>query len=169
MENHIGPARRRGGNHLMGKQSAGILLWRRAGSGGIEVLLVHPGGPFWRRRDAGAWSLPKGEFALGDDELAAARREFDEELGRPPPAGEVLALGEVVQRGGKRVVAFAIEGDFDLAALRSNSFSIEWPPRSGRTATFPEVDAAAWLNLAAAREKILPAQAPFLDRLAALL
>lgn len=152
----------------MAKQSAGILLYRNAGSGVIEVLLVHPGGPFWRRRDLGAWSLPKGEFGAGDDPLAAARREFEEELGIPPPTGEAVPLGEVLQRGGKRVVAFALEGDLDAAAIRSNSFTIEWPPHSGHMASFPEIDAAAWLDPATAREKILPTQAPFLDRLAAL-
>jgi predicted NUDIX family NTP pyrophosphohydrolase len=152
----------------MPRASAGILLYRLAGDR-PEVLLVHPGGPFWRRRDDGAWSLPKGELAPGDAPLAAALREFEEELGTPPPSGPALSLGEVVQRGGKRVTAFALQGDLDATTIRSNTFELEWPPRSGRTASFPEVDRAGWFNLAAAHEKILPAQAPFLERLAVLL
>ncbi len=159
----------------MAKASAGILMYRvsgaPAGAGrGAEpsVLLVHPGGPYWRGRDAGAWSIPKGEIDAGEDPLAAAVREFREELGAAP--GEPLVpLGEIVQRGGKRVIAFAVAGDFDVAALRSNTFEMEWPPRSGRLQVFPEVDRAAWLSLPRAREKILESQRPLLDRLAQLL
>ncbi len=132
------------------------------------MLLVHPGGPFWAKKDAGAWSIPKGEH--GDDEtpLDAARREFSEELGLPLPAGELVPLGEVRQKGGKLVSAWAIEADLDVERMVSNSFEIEWPPRSGRRATFPEVDRAGWFSLPAAREKLLAAQLPLLDRIAEL-
>jgi predicted NUDIX family NTP pyrophosphohydrolase len=150
----------------MSERSAGILLFRRGG-GGIEVLLVHPGGPFWTRKDAGAWSLPKGAVDAGEDPLAAARREFGEELGTPPPAGEPLSLGEVRQRSGKVVQAWALEGDLDAGAIRSNTFEMEWPPRSGARQKFPEVDRAVWFAPDEARRRLLPAQAPFLDRLLA--
>ncbi len=143
--------------------SAGILLYRFADRR-FEVLLAHPGGPFWRNRDAGAWSIPKGELRPGEDAEAAARREFAEELGAPPP-GALRPLGAIRQRGGKRVEAFALEGDFDVGAVRSNTFEIVWPPGSGRKASFPEIDRAAWFALAAAREKILASQTPLLDRL----
>ena len=155
----------------MPRRSAGILLFRRtAGGGAPEVLLVHPGGPFWARRDAGAWSIPKGEIDPGEEERACALRELAEETGTTFDAapGELLPLGEVRQRGGKAVVAWALEGDLDADAIVSSTFELEWPPRSGRTRTFPEVDRAAWLPLDAAREKLLPAQHPFLDRLAEL-
>jgi predicted NUDIX family NTP pyrophosphohydrolase len=132
------------------------------------VLLVHPGGPFWARRDAGAWSIPKGEIGADEDPQTAARREFAEELGLAPD-GPLAALGEIVQKGGKRVIAFALEGDFDPATLRSNTFELEWPPRSGKHRAFPEVDRAGWFDFAAARAKILPAQLPLLDRLEAAL
>ena len=145
--------------------SAGLLLHRRA-PGGLEVLLVHPGGPFWARRDAGVWSIPKGETDAGEDPLAAARREFAEELGSPPPDGEPIALGEVRQKSGKRVTAWALAGELDPATVASNSFSMEWPPRSGRRQEFPEVDRAEWFGLEAAREKLIAAQVAFLDRLA---
>jgi predicted NUDIX family NTP pyrophosphohydrolase len=148
----------------MAKQSAGILLYRMGG-GGPEVLLVHPGGPFWAKRDAGAWSIPKGEYDAGEAPLAAAVREFEEELGSAPPAGAPIELGTVRQAGGKLVTAWALQGDFDPAGLRSNSFSMEWPPRSGETREFPEVDRAEWFSLAEARKRILPAQAAFIDRL----
>lgn len=153
----------------MPRRSAGILLHRRADGGEREVLLVHPGGPFWAKKDAGAWSIPKGEH--GDDEPAfdAARREFAEELGVPLPAGELIPLGEVRQKGGKVVTAWAAEGDLDVERIASDSFEIEWPPRSGRRATFPEIDRAGWFTLAAAREKLLPAQLPLLDRIAELI
>jgi predicted NUDIX family NTP pyrophosphohydrolase len=147
----------------MPSASAGILLYRRAG-GDILVLLVHPGGPFWAKRDLGAWSIPKGEFGEGEEPTAAARREFAEELG-VEVAGELQPLGEIVQKAGKRVVGFAVEGDLDVAAIRSNNFEIEWPPRSGRTQSFPEIDRAEWFGLEAARTKIIPGQLPFLDRL----
>jgi predicted NUDIX family NTP pyrophosphohydrolase len=152
----------------MAKESAGILLYRR-GAGGAEVLLVHPGGPFWAKKDAGAWSIPKGEIGPGEDALARARTEFEEELGAVPPAGEVRALAPIRQAGGKRVHAFAVEGAFDPAALRSNSFAMEWPPRSGRRQEFPEIDRAAWFDLATARAKINPGQVPLLDALEKLL
>jgi predicted NUDIX family NTP pyrophosphohydrolase len=149
----------------MPERSAGIVLFRRRG-GGPEVLLVHPGGPFFARRDDGAWSIPKGLYEPGEEPLACARREFAEELGSPCPDGPVLELGEIRQRNGKRVTAWAVEGDLDAETITSNSFTLEWPPRSGRTQEFPEVDRAAWFALAAAHRKVLAAQAPLLDRLA---
>jgi predicted NUDIX family NTP pyrophosphohydrolase len=133
------------------------------------VLLVHPGGPFWARRDDGAWSVPKGEHGPGEDPLAVARREFLEELGVEPPAtASPVSLGEVRQAGGKRVRAWAIRGDVDPATIRSNTFAMEWPPRSGRTKEFPEVDRAAWFDLTVARTKLVSGQVGFLDRLAEL-
>jgi predicted NUDIX family NTP pyrophosphohydrolase len=149
----------------MPASSAGILLYRRRGDR-LEVLLVHPGGPFWAHRDQGAWSLPKGEYAAGEDPLDAARREFAEELGVEPPDSPAEDLDEVRQKGGKRVHAWALEGDLDAAAIESNTFELEWPPRSGRRIEVPEVDRAEWFALEQAREKINPAQAAFLDRLA---
>ena len=146
--------------------SAGILMYRRSGEG-IEVLLVHPGGPFWRKRDLGAWSLPKGELDDGEDPEAAARREFEEELG-VEGSGELQPLGEVRQRAGKTVLGYAMEGDLDVNNIRSNDVAIEWPPRSGRTTHFPEIDRAAWFAIPLAREKILASQRPFLDRLETL-
>ena len=148
----------------MSKTSAGLLVYRRRGAV-VEVLLVHPGGPFWRNRDLGAWSIPKGEYGAGEDPETAALREFREELGCPPPVGATLPLGEAVQKGGKRVIAFAVEGDLDVTEVESNTFELEWPPRSGRRRTFPEVDRAEWFPLAVAREKIIPGQRPLLDRL----
>ena len=148
------------------KRSAGILLHRRSGDGALEVLLVHPGGPFWAKKDAGAWSIPKGEYDDSEDARAAALREYEEEVGVPAPEGELVDLGEVRQRSGKVVSAWALEGDADADAIRSNNFTIEWPPRSGQTREFPEVDRAGWFGLDEARERILPAQAPLLDRLA---
>jgi predicted NUDIX family NTP pyrophosphohydrolase len=147
-------------------RSAGILLYSRD-AGAPKVLLVHPGGPFWAKKDSGAWSIPKGEYTDGDDPEAAARREFEEELGIAIDA-PLCSLGEARQ-GGKRVTGFAAEGAFDCAALKSNLFEIEWPPRSGRRQSFPEVDRAEWFSLDAAREKILSGQAVFLDRLEELL
>jgi predicted NUDIX family NTP pyrophosphohydrolase len=149
-------------------RSAGILLFRRRDEG-IEVLLVHPGGPFWARKDAGAWSLPKGEIGEGEDPRAGARREFEEETSTPAPAGELLELGEVRQRAGKVVQAWAVEGDLDAEAIVSNTFEMEWPPRSGRRQEFPEVDRAAWFDPGEARVRLLPAQVPFVDRLLAVL
>jgi predicted NUDIX family NTP pyrophosphohydrolase len=147
----------------MPKRSAGILMFRRRG-GEIEVLLMHPGGPFWAKKDAGAWSIPKGEYAQGEDALAVAKREFEEETGARPD-GKFLPLGEVVQAGGKIVTAWALEGDFDPATLTSNSFELEWPPKSGRQVSFPEVDRAQWFPPAEARQKILAAQREFITRL----
>jgi len=154
----------------MASQSAGLLMWKREG-GALKVLLVHPGGPYWQRRDAGAWSIPKGGHAEGETPLAAARREFSEELGCALghlPDSAFRPLGDIRQKGGKRVTAFALEGDFDPRDLRSNLFEIEWPPSSGRRRSYPEVDRAAWFSLAEAQEKILAAQRPLLDALAAL-
>lgn len=145
--------------------SAGILMYRLHG-GAPQVLLAHPGGPFWRRRDDGAWMLPKGELLPGEDAATAARREFEEELGTPAP-GPLRPLGRLRQRGGKWVEAFALEGDFDPAMLQSNLFELEWPPHSGQRAAFPEIDRVDWFALALARTKILPSQAPLLDRLEA--
>jgi len=147
----------------MPKRSAGILMFRRRG-GEIEVLLMHPGGPFWAKKDAGAWSIPKGEYAQGEDALAVAKREFEEETGARP-AGKFLPLGEVVQAGGKIVTAWALEGDFDPATLTSNRFELEWPPKSGREVSFPEVDRAQWFSPAEAQQKILAAQREFMTRL----
>ena len=144
-------------------KSAGILLYRfRAGA--LEVLLAHPGGPFWAKKDAGAWTIPKGEIGDAEEPLAAARRELAEETGVEVD-GEFIALTPVRQKGGKWVHAWAIEADCDAAAIRSNSFSIEWPPRSGKMRDFPEIDRAGWFGLAEAREKILAAQAPLLEEL----
>jgi predicted NUDIX family NTP pyrophosphohydrolase len=151
----------------MGKRSAGLLMYRR-GDAGLAVLLVHPGGPFWASKDLGAWSIPKGEQAAGEEPLAAAQREFAEETGARP-RGEFAPLGEVKQPGGKHVTAWAVEGDFDPATLVSSSFEMEWPPRSGRKRSFPEVDRAAWLSLDEARRKILAGQRPFIDRLERML
>ena len=147
----------------LAKRSAGLLLYRRKGES-LEVFLVHPGGPFWAKKDPGAWSIPKGEYAEDEDALAAARREFAEETGIPAPSNAV-ALGELKQAGGKIVVAWAAEGDCDPAKLVSNLCLIEWPPRSGRKIEIPEVDRAAWFSLDEARERILKSQQPFLDRL----
>ena len=148
----------------MFKTSAGLLVYRRQGAV-VEVLLVHPGGPFWRNRDLEAWSIPKGEYEAGEEPETAALREFAEELGCLPAVGAMLPLGEVVQKGGKSVIAFAVEGDLDVTEVESNTFELEWPPRSGRRRTFPEVDRAEWFPLAVAREKIIPGQRPLLDRL----
>jgi predicted NUDIX family NTP pyrophosphohydrolase len=148
----------------MPKRSAGILLYRRP-NGEPEVLLVHPGGPYWEKKDLGAWSIPKGEYDDAEDPRACALREFEEELGARPPEGELAALGTAKQSGGKVVTAWAVEGDLDPAGARSNTFTLEWPPRSGVMREFPEVDRAGWFTLDDARERINPAQAVFLDRL----
>jgi predicted NUDIX family NTP pyrophosphohydrolase len=145
-------------------RSAGIVLHRRVNDR-TEVLLVHPGGPFWARRDLGVWSIPKGEYEPGEDPLAAALREFEEELGSPAPDGDREDLGEVRQRAGKLVRAWAVAGDLDVSRVHSNTFELEWPPRSGRRASFPEVDRAEWFELDLARQKIVGAQAALLDRL----
>jgi predicted NUDIX family NTP pyrophosphohydrolase len=147
----------------MPASSAGILMYRRRGKA-IEVLLVHPGGPFWRKKDAGAWSIPKGEIEPDEDPADVAQREFREELGSS--AGQPLrSLGEIRQRGGKIVIAFAVEGNLDAEAISSNTFEMEWPPKSGRRQRFPEVDRSEWFDLKRARVKILASQQPLLDRL----
>ena len=152
----------------MAKRSAGILLYRQR-TGTPEVLLVHPGGPLWAKKDQGAWSIPKGEYDEREDPLACALREFEEELGVAPPGDLAGDLGETKQAGGKLVRAWAAEGDLDPAELRSNTFTLEWPPRSGVTREFPEVDRAEWFGLAEARDRINPAQAVFVERLDELL
>lgn len=152
---------------MASKQSAGILLYRMRGE--LEVLLVHPGGPFWSKKDDGAWFIPKGELGEGEAPLDAAVREFAEELGSPPPAGELRSLGSVKNKSGKLIHAWALEGDFDVANLRSNTFSVEWPPRSGKQAQFPEVDRAGFFGIAAALLKMHVAEQPLLERLGQLL
>jgi predicted NUDIX family NTP pyrophosphohydrolase len=149
------------------KRSAGILLFRRT-EVGLEVLLGHMGGPFWARRDAGAWSVPKGELEAGEEPEAAARREFREELGLPVPDGELRTLGDVQQKNGKVVTAWALEADLDPDAVVPGTFELEWPKGSGRVQEFPEIDRVAWLTIDGARTKIVAAQQEFLDRLLAL-
>jgi predicted NUDIX family NTP pyrophosphohydrolase len=151
----------------MARTSAGLLLYRWR-EGRLEVFLVHPGGPFWARKDQGAWSIPKGEFTAGEDPLLAARREVEEETGLVPD-GAFVALSPLRQAGGKIVHAFALEGDCDPTAIRSNSFTIEWPPRSGQRREFPEVDRAAWFALAEAKRRILKSQLGLLEELVELL
>jgi predicted NUDIX family NTP pyrophosphohydrolase len=155
-----GSARRQAGR----KRSAGILL-HRGENAALEVLLVHPGGPLWARRDTGVWSIPKGEYEPDEDPLAAARREFAEELGAAPPDGAPQDLGEVRQKSGKLVRAWALRGELDTRAMASNTFELEWPPHSGRMLEVPEVDRAEWFTIEAAREKINPAQIALLERL----
>jgi predicted NUDIX family NTP pyrophosphohydrolase len=146
--------------------SAGILMYRRIGAK-LEVLLVHPGGPYWRRKDEGAWSIPKGEMDAGEDAEDAARREFTEETG-VALTGPLEKLGQIRQRGGKHVLAFAVEGDLDVQTIKSNSFEIEWPPKAGKLQSFPEIDRAEWFDLSAAHAKILESQRPLLDWLVEL-
>jgi predicted NUDIX family NTP pyrophosphohydrolase len=148
----------------MPRRSAALLLYRRGGGGEAEVLIAHMGGPFWTGKDARAWSIPKGEYS-GEEPLAAARREFAEEMGAAAPPGEVTGLGEFRQPSGKIVTAYAIEGDFDLRRFRSNTFALEWPKGSGRTQEFPEVDRAEWMTLDRAAEKLVKGQVPILDAL----
>ncbi|MER6620105.1 MULTISPECIES: NUDIX domain-containing protein [unclassified Streptomyces] len=150
---------------MRGARSAGLLLFRRTGQG-VEVLLGHMGGPFFARRETGAWTVPKGEYDPGEPAWEAARREFREELGLPPPDGEALPLGEVRQSGGKTVTAWAVEADLDPVTVVPGTFEMEWPPRSGRVREFPELDRVAWFPLDRAREVIVGAQTAFLDRLA---
>jgi predicted NUDIX family NTP pyrophosphohydrolase len=145
------------------KQTAGLVLFRRR-AGALEVLLVHPGGPFWASKDEGAWSIPKGELAEHEDALAAARREVEEETGARP-TGPFIALAPVLQKGGKVVHAWAVESDYDPSSLRSNEFELEWPPKSGKRRSFPEVDRAEWFDLATASRKIIASQEPVLQHL----
>jgi predicted NUDIX family NTP pyrophosphohydrolase len=153
---------------LPATRSTGILLHRQ-GIAGREVLLVHPGGPFWARKDLGAWSIPKGEVDRDEDPRACALREFEEETGTRLPDETLEKLGAVTLKSGKQVLAYAVAGDLDPADVRSNEFELEWPPRSGRTQAFPEIDRAEWFDLSTARAKLNPAQAEFVDRLEALL
>ncbi len=150
----------------MPKRSAGLLLFKRTADG-LRVFLVHPGGPFWTKRDTGSWSIPKGEYAQGEDARAVALREFEEETGTTLPPGELVPLGEVRQAGGKIVTAWAFEGDIDEEKIVSNTFEMIWPPRSGKRQSFPEIDRAAWFTLDEAAEKIIGGQRAFLERLAA--
>jgi predicted NUDIX family NTP pyrophosphohydrolase len=149
---------------IKSKKSAGLLLFRK-GAAGVEVMLVHPGGPFWAKKDEGSWSIPKGEFSEGEDPLEAAKREFEEEFGSPVTSSEFEPLEPVKQPSGKLVFAWTVSCDCDPSGLKSNMFSMEWPPKSGRQQEFPEVDQAAWFGIGAARLKILKGQAPFLDQL----
>jgi predicted NUDIX family NTP pyrophosphohydrolase len=150
-------------------RSAGLLLYRRTDAGGLEVMLGHMGGPYWARKDDAAWSIPKGQCEQGESGIETARREFEEEIGRPPPDGEAVPLGDVRQSGGRKIVeAWAIEGDLDVAEIESTPFEMEWPPRSGQLRAFPEFDRAAWFDVEAARKRIVRAQAAFLDRLVEL-
>ena len=147
------------------KRSAGIVRFRRLDSGVVEVLLGHMGGPYWARKDVGAWTIPKGEIESGEEPLDVARREFCEEIGSPVPSGDLIDLGEVRQAGGKTVLAWAVEGDLDASTAVSNTFELEWPPKSGRMQSFPEIDRAAWFDLATAAKKIVVGQRTFLERL----
>ena len=146
------------------KTSAGLLLYRLR-DGGLEVLIAHMGGPFWANKDEGAWSIVKGEYEPGEDALAAAHREFEEETGSPAPDGDVLDLGQLRQSSGKLVSVWALEGDFDPASVRSNTFTLEWPRGSGAEREFPEIDRAGWFDAATARRKLVKGQAPFVDLL----
>lgn len=157
----MGPSKRTSARQNL---SAGILAYRR-GRRGVEVLLVHPGGPYWLNKDDGAWSIPKGEIGASEDPEQTARREFAEELGPAASIESLQALGEIRQRGGKRVIAFYGETNFDTSSLSSNTFEIEWPPKSGRLQAFPEIDRAEWFDLEAARSKILSGQIDLIDRL----
>ena len=151
----------------MPKRSAALLVYRRRGEDGLEVLLGHMGGPFWARKDARAWSIPKGEYEAAADPLAAAWREFEEEIGSPAPQGDVADLGEQRQPGGKVIVTYAVEGDLDLSGFRSNTFSMEWPRGSGQIREFPEIDRAEWMSLSRASEMLVKGQVPILDALRA--
>jgi predicted NUDIX family NTP pyrophosphohydrolase len=150
------------------RRSAGILLYRR-GPDGLAVLLAHPGGPLWATRDEGVWTVPKGEIEGGEDPWDVARREFEEETGHQPPSGPAIDLGEITQKGGKVVVAWALEGDLDPAAASSNTFPLQWPPRSGRWITVPEIDRVDWIAPDEARRRLKDTQIPFVDRLIGVL
>jgi predicted NUDIX family NTP pyrophosphohydrolase len=150
------------------RTSAGVLLFRRRASG-LEVLIGHPGGPAWVRKDHGHWTVPKGEIEPGEEPLAVARREFQEETGHPVPAGPMIELGEIRQKGGKLVLAWGVEGDLDPATAVSNSYELEWPPRSGQLQSFPEIDRVAWFDLEQAALRLKATQVPFLERLEAAL
>jgi predicted NUDIX family NTP pyrophosphohydrolase len=152
----------------MPRTSAGVLLWRR-GPDGVEVLIGHMGGPFWARKDDAAWSIPKGEYGPGEDASTVALREFEEETGSPVPASDLVPLGEIRQSGGKVLTAWAAEGDLDADATTSNTFELEWPPRSGRVQEFPEIDRTAWVPVDVARAKLVKGQVALLDRLLATL
>ena len=149
----------------MTRRSAGLLLYRRTSTGSVELLLAHPGGPLFAKKDLGDWSVPKGEIEDGEAPKAVARREFEEETGHPAPDGEAIDLGEIRQKGGKLVVAWAIEGDLDPSAAKSNTFELEWPPRSGRRIAVPEIDRVEWFAPDEARRRIKETQIPFIDRL----
>ncbi len=156
----------RNSSHKSGRTSAGILLWRRR-AGSVEVLLGHPGGPLWARKDAGHWTIPKGEVEPGETPPDVARREFAEETGHDPPDGPMVGLGEIRQKSGKVVQGWAVEGDLDPATAVSNNFEMQWPPKSGRLSEFPEIDRVEWFDLDEARRRLKDAQVPFLDRLEA--
>ena len=151
------------------RRSAGLLLYRRTATGDIEVLLAHPGGPMWSKKDLGAWTLPKGEFEGDEEPLAVARREFEEETGHAAPDGTPIELGEIRQKGGKLVTAWALEGDLDPGSARSNTFALQWPPGSDRWITIPEIDRVEWFAPDEARRRIEDTQIPFIDRLLAAL
>jgi predicted NUDIX family NTP pyrophosphohydrolase len=155
-------------SHKAGRTSAGLLLWRRR-KGRVEVLLAHPGGPLWTKKDLGHWTIPKGEIEEGEELVAVALREFAEETGHPAPEGPLVDLGEIRQKSGKVVLGWAAEGDLDASAAVSNTYDMEWPPRSGRTQSFPEIDRVEWFDLDEARRKLKDAQVPFLERLEAAL
>ena len=145
--------------------SAGLLIFRIRDDHVVEVLIAHPGGPFWSKKDLAAWSIPKGEYEVGEDPMSVAEREFIEELGSPAPLGTKLDLGELKQPSGKRIQVWAIEGEFDASQTKSNTFEMEWPPKSGTMAEFPEVDRASWMTLSLARLKLVKGQVGFMDRL----
>lgn len=147
------------------RRSAGVLLFRRTPLGDVEVLLAHPGGPIWATRDDGVWTVPKGEFHEGEEAWAVARREFEEETGHPVPDGDPIELSEIKQKGGKVVEAWAVEGDLDPATSHSNTFPLQWPPRSGQWITIPEIDRVEWFTPDEARRRIKDTQSPFIDRL----
>jgi predicted NUDIX family NTP pyrophosphohydrolase len=154
---------------MAGKLSAGLLLHRLREDGEVEVMVVHMGGPYWAKKDERGWSIPKGEYGEGEEPLAVARREFREELGKEVPPGEPTPLGELRQPSRKVITAWALEADIDVSEISSNTFEIEWPPRSGKRQSFPEVDRAGWFDIPTARRKLVEGQVPFLDRLLAAL